>query len=91
MMTFAADLGSVPVRGDVGVRYVKTEMEAYGYAPVNGVTKVVAENEYDDTLPSLNVVARTDRRSAVALRRLKGHVASGPRRSGARWCGQYRG
>ncbi|MFL6550082.1 MAG: TonB-dependent receptor, partial [Povalibacter sp.] len=57
MMTFSTELG-VPIRGDVGVRYVKTDMESYGYSLVNNVvTKVIGENEYSDTLPSLNLVA----------------------------------
>lgn len=55
MMNFNADWG-IPVRGDIGVRYVKTKMSSYGYLPVNGVTRAVAENEYNDTLPSLNIV-----------------------------------
>ena len=55
MMSFNTELG-IPIRGDLGVRYVKTKMSSYGYLPVNGVTKAVAENDYNDTLPSLNVV-----------------------------------
>lgn len=48
----------IPFRGDVGVRYVKTEMESYGYSLANNaVQKVLGENEYSDTLPSLNLVA----------------------------------
>lgn len=46
----------VPFRGNVGVRQVKTEVDALGYSNVGGVaTPVRGENEYDDTLPSLNV------------------------------------
>jgi iron complex outermembrane recepter protein len=48
----------IPFRGDIGVRYVKTEMESYGYSLANNVVqKIYGENEYSDTLPSLNLVA----------------------------------
>jgi iron complex outermembrane receptor protein len=60
----AADL---PIRGDAGVRYVKTDMLASGYiavAPPAGTTSPTnlvgrfseAKNSYDDWLPSANVV-----------------------------------
>ncbi len=65
---FKFDSGSdwrFPVRGDVGVRYVKTDQTAVGHIPVNapagapyptvGQRKQV-DREYSDTLPSLNVV-----------------------------------
>jgi TonB-dependent receptor len=49
-------LGSMPFRGNVGVRQVKTEIEAVGYSNVGGVARATpGSNEYDDTLPSLNV------------------------------------
>ncbi len=48
----------VPVRGDVGVRYVKTEQSSFGYQLINRVpTGVSVEREYDDLLPALNLVA----------------------------------
>lgn len=57
----------LPVRGDAGVRYVKTSMLASGYiavAPPAGTTSPTnligrfseAKNSYDDWLPSANVV-----------------------------------
>lgn len=57
----------LPVRGDAGVRYVKTDMLASGYiavAPPAGTTSPTnligrfseAKNSYDDWLPSANVV-----------------------------------
>ena len=50
------EIMGVPFRGNVGVRQVKTEVDALGYSNVGGVaTPVRGENEYDDTLPSLNV------------------------------------
>ena len=49
-------LGSMPFRGNVGVRQVKTEIEAIGFSNVGGVARVTpGENEYEDTLPSLNM------------------------------------
>ncbi|WP_029014936.1 TonB-dependent receptor [Niveispirillum irakense] len=56
-----------PVRGDIGMRYVKTNMLASGYiavAPPTGTTSPTnlvgqyaeAKNSYDDWLPSANLV-----------------------------------
>lgn len=50
---FNTVLGNMPVRGDVGVRYVETTTTATGI--VNGQT-VVVERSYEDTLPAVNVV-----------------------------------
>ena len=55
----------LPVRGDVGVRYVETDQTVGGYgvtsAVANGVTQQTvtrntANQKYSDTLPSLNLV-----------------------------------
>ncbi|WP_426051803.1 TonB-dependent receptor [Brevundimonas sp. SL161] len=47
---------NMPVRGNVGVRQVKTEIEALGYSAIAGVaTQITGDNEYEDTLPSLNI------------------------------------
>lgn len=48
-------LGGMPVRGNLGVRQVNTRLYAEGYSSTGGGTLVFGENEYDDTLPSLNV------------------------------------
>lgn len=62
---FNFELWGMPVRGDVGVRYVKTRQESLGYgvipSTVNGVsiqaiTANRAKREYDDTLPAANFV-----------------------------------
>jgi iron complex outermembrane recepter protein len=52
---FGFDLGTVPVRGNLGVRQVKTKLVSDGWSVV-GTTPVrtVVDHEYDDTLPSLN-------------------------------------
>lgn len=55
---FSADLGSVPVRGNIGVRYVETQQETTGWArDPSGSTLLTIEHEYDNTLPALNLVA----------------------------------
>lgn len=62
-----ADHLPLPVRGDVGVRYVKTTMDTSGYitvappagtsSPTNLIGRLAeASNSYDDWLPSANVV-----------------------------------
>lgn len=47
------DLGYIPVRGNLGVRYVETELEATGILSGSPTT---ANFKYEDTLPALNVV-----------------------------------
>ena len=54
---FKFELGSHTLRGNVGVRYVKTDMTSQGYVLVAGVPTIQeATHEYDDVLPSLNLV-----------------------------------
>jgi iron complex outermembrane receptor protein len=49
-------LFGIPFRGNVGVRQVKTEVDALGFSAVGGVAVATpGHNEYDDTLPSLNL------------------------------------
>ncbi len=57
-MDWNSEWGGIPVRGDFGVRYVRTEQESRGFAIVNNLPiAVTAEREYSDTLPSINFVA----------------------------------
>ncbi len=51
-MNFETQLGALPVRGDVGVRYVETTTTSTGN--VSGVD-VTVERSYTDTLPALNL------------------------------------
>jgi iron complex outermembrane recepter protein len=54
---FKFELGSHTLRGDVGVRYVKTEMTSNGFALIaNAPFPIEATNEYSDVLPSMNLV-----------------------------------
>jgi TonB-dependent receptor len=52
-LDFGLALGEVPVRGNMGVRYVETETTSTGQ--VSG-TDVTVTRKYDDTLPSANLV-----------------------------------
>ncbi|WP_140984468.1 TonB-dependent receptor [Asticcacaulis tiandongensis] len=52
-LDFRTVLGSIPVRGDIGVRQVKTEQTTRGWTSATNF--ITAQREYDDTLPSLNV------------------------------------
>jgi TonB-dependent receptor len=66
MLSFnSGDEWAIPVRGDVGVRYVFTRQSAVGYIPIAqpmGVqpaqvgSRRDVDQDYDDWLPSLNVV-----------------------------------
>ena len=51
-LDFTSQLGNIPVRGDVGVRYVETTVTSTG--DVSG-TAVTVDRSYEDTLPSLNL------------------------------------
>ena len=52
-LNFDMTMGNIPVRGNVGVRYVETTTTSTGQ--VSGAD-VTVERDYDDTLPSLNMV-----------------------------------
>lgn len=52
------DVGAIPVRGNLGVRYVDTTQESTGFAVVNNQpVAITVERDYDDTLPALNLAA----------------------------------
>ncbi|MBO9547051.1 TonB-dependent receptor [Caulobacter sp.] len=62
MAAFKFDALGMPVRGDVGVRYVKTEQSSTFFATVPttvdpaGFQLTTVGRSYEDTLPSLNLV-----------------------------------
>jgi len=57
-LDFNSDRFAWPIRGDVGVRYVKTEQSSTGYQLVAGAAQeTTVEREYDDWLPALNITA----------------------------------
>ena len=55
MGDFRMTLWGLPMRGNLGVRYVKTEQSATGYQATAGGTQVTVDQEYSDTLPSGNL------------------------------------
>ncbi|WP_306393012.1 TonB-dependent receptor [Telluria beijingensis] len=57
MGEFRHDLWNIPVRGNIGVRYVKTDLETIGYQAAGGGTQVKVNHDYTDTLPSFNLTA----------------------------------
>ncbi|WP_449446815.1 TonB-dependent receptor [Thermomonas brevis] len=62
MGEFNFDVGSIPVSGNVGVRYVRTNQTSTGIATTKVgsstvYTPTTVEREYSDVLPSLNLVA----------------------------------
>jgi len=55
---FNTTLGPIPLAGNIGVRQVSTSQESTGYATVGGVPRqTTVKRSYEDTLPSLNLVA----------------------------------
>jgi TonB-dependent receptor len=44
-----------PLRGNIGLRYVNTDVRAAGYQALGGGTLTVVDRSYDDWLPSANV------------------------------------
>ncbi|APP82983.1 TonB-dependent receptor [Xanthomonas hortorum pv. gardneri] len=55
---FSFDIGAIPFSGNLGVRYVRTKQESTGFATVgSALVQTTAEREYNNTLPSMNLVA----------------------------------
>ena len=61
MADFETQWGSLPVRGNVGARYVTTEQVATGYQATAGGTAVSVTNTYSDWLPSFNLAANVSK------------------------------
>lgn len=61
MADFDTKWGNIPVRGNLGARYVRTEQVASGYQALGGATQVTVTNTYDDWLPSFNLAASLNR------------------------------
>lgn len=57
----SGSLGGIPLRGNIGTRFVKTETQATGYLATGGGTAVVVGNRYEDMLPSANITAELSR------------------------------
>jgi TonB-dependent receptor len=57
-LDFRFELFGLPFRGNVGLRYVQTDQTSTGYSYVgNQAVKTTVKHNYDETLPSLNLVA----------------------------------
>ena len=67
MADFSTMLSGIKLRGNAGVRYVKTKMSTVGYQSTAGGTAVEVENNYDDWLPSFNLAANLTRDFIVRL------------------------
>ncbi|MET0266968.1 MAG: TonB-dependent receptor [Duganella sp.] len=58
MADFNVDLWSVPLRGNVGVRHARTDVNSFALVNANGrLEPVRINNSYNDYLPALNVSA----------------------------------
>jgi len=57
MADFKTELAGLPIRGNAGVRIVRTEQAATGYQAAGGGTEVTVTQSYTDTLPSINLAA----------------------------------
>lgn len=76
MADFETRLGGLPVRGNVGTRYVKTDINAAGYLATGGGSLVTADRQYKDWLPSANVSVNLTRE--LMLRAAAAKVMSRP-------------
>jgi iron complex outermembrane receptor protein len=47
----------IPLRGDIGLRYVRTELESTGFQVAVTPVQVTVDHEYDNYLPALNLAA----------------------------------
>ncbi|HCS63334.1 MAG TPA: TonB-dependent receptor [Cellvibrio sp.] len=56
---FNVDIGTVNVRGDIGVRNFTTDQTSSGWSNANNAARAftTVEHDYSDTLPSLNLTA----------------------------------
>ncbi len=61
MADFSTRLQGIPLRGNIGVRYVQTEQDATGYLATGGGTAVVVSQKYTDVLPAVNLAANLSR------------------------------
>lgn len=53
---FETSTFGIPLRGNVGLRYVRTEQASTGFAVINSrPTLTTVERQYSDTLPSMNL------------------------------------
>jgi iron complex outermembrane recepter protein len=57
-LDFDTAMGEIPLRGNIGGRYVNTDQRSTGFALINGTpVQITVGRDYNDFLPSLNLVA----------------------------------
>lgn len=72
-----ADVGGVPLTGDVGVRWVDTDLVSSGARQIGGViTPIRVERSYQEALPSASL--RADLTDALVLRGAVGRTLNRP-------------
>ena len=67
MADFKTEVFGLPIRGNIGVRYVKTRQDATGYQAAGGGTLVTVRQDYDDWLPSFNLSANVTDKFVIRL------------------------
>ena len=95
MADFNYDLFSIPLRGNVGVRHARTDMNSFALVNANGTLEPVrARNRYNDYLPALNVSATVAqdvmlRFSAGKTRSQEAQLQGRRVRQGRRFCRRF--
>lgn len=64
-LDFSKELFGLPLRGNAGLRYVRTDQTATGYQAAGGGTEVTVNQVYEDWLPSLNLSLEVQRNLMV--------------------------
>jgi iron complex outermembrane recepter protein len=69
MLNMSGDIGDIPFTGNVGLRYVKTEVESIGHEQTNwgDINPITVEHDYDEWLPSLNMIFNITDDSQIRL------------------------
>lgn len=73
---FDEQVGGIRVRGNAGVRYVRTDQTSFGFVSGVGVVPVKLNRGYDDWLPSLNLAA--DLTDKLTIRLAEARVMARP-------------
>ena len=69
MLNMSGEIGDIPFTGNVGLRYAKTEVESTGHEQTNGggTDPIAIDHDYDEFLPSLNMVFNITDDSQIRL------------------------
>lgn len=60
-------IGSMRLRGNAGLRYVRTDQRSFGYVSGVGVVPITIDRNYDDWLPSMNLALDVTERFTLRL------------------------